>query len=41
MRTKIKGWERNGTRTFGNGVGRQKCYTRVVDFQQIEMSPFS
>lgn len=41
MRTKIKGWERNGTRTFGNGVGRQKCYTRVADFQQIEMSPFS
>ena len=36
-RSKIKGWKRNGMHRFGNGVGRQKCYTRVADFQQIEM----
>lgn len=40
MRTKIKGWERNGTHTFCNGIGRQKCYTRVADFQQTEINPF-
>lgn len=40
MRTKIKGWERNGTHNFGNGVGRQKCYTRIADFRKTEKSPF-
>lgn len=40
MRTKIKGWERNGTHTFCNGVGRQKCYTRVAGFTPTEEIPF-
>jgi len=40
MRTKIKGWEKKGMHTFCNGVGRQKCYTRVADFQKTEENPF-
>ncbi len=37
MQTKIEGWERNGTHTFCNGIGRQKCYTRVAGFYQTKL----
>ncbi len=37
MQTKIEGWERNGTHTFSNGIGRQKCYTRVTGFYQTKL----
>lgn len=37
MQTKIEGWERKGTHTFSNGIGRQKCYTRVAGFYQTKL----